>query len=284
MNRLFAGYLLVSATALLFPHRPDSWPFLLLVHIGLVLLALRAGPIDGWLRPIESRFPRATRILADWYPLAIMPLLYLELATLNVAVWNGTYFDPLIVRWESALFGAPSQELARAFPYLPLSELLHAAYLSYYIIIYAPPLILYATGRRDAQRTLMFGLMLTFLVHYLFFIFFPVQGPRYLYPPPDGELARGPVYALTHRVLEAGSSRGAAFPSSHVGVTVAQTVLAYRLLPRFAPALTVMTIGLAVGAVYGGFHYATDAIAGFLLGALLVAIAPRLRNALMKSQ
>jgi membrane-associated phospholipid phosphatase len=284
MHRLFAGYLLVSATALFFPHRPPLWPLLLIVHVVLAMVVLRAAPLEPRLQLVEARFPRATALLGDWYPLLIMPLLYTELALLNVAVWNGRYFDPLIIGWEQTLFGGqPSMQLSRAFHFLPLSELLHGAYLSYYFIIYAPPLILYATGNREAQRTAVFAVMLTFFVHYLFFIFFPVQGPRYLFPAPDGDLARGPVYALTHRVLAAGSSRGAAFPSSHVAVAVTQSAFAFRLLPRWAPWLALMTLGLAVGAVYGGFHYATDAVAGLLLGLVLVAIAPRVRAALMTS-
>lgn len=283
MHRLFAAYLLTSATALFFAHRPPFWPLLVFVHVALALVVLRAGPIDRWLRAAEASFPRATELLADWYPLLIMPLLYTELAQLNLAVWGGRYFDSLIIGWEQALFGGqPSVQLSRALPFLPLSELLHGAYLSYYVIIYAPPLILYATGRREEQRAAVFALMLTFFVHYIFFIYFPVQGPRYLFPAPDGDLARGPVYAVTHRVLEAGSSRGAAFPSSHVGVAVTQSVLAFRLLPHWAPLLVLMTLGLAVGAVYGGFHYATDAVAGLLLGLVLVASATRLRTALWR--
>ena len=107
-----------------------------------------------------------------------------------------------------------------------------------------------------------------------------MQGPRYLFPPPVGEGAQGPVYALAHRLLEAGSSRGAAFPSSHVGVAVAQTVMIARFAPRWAPLVGGLTIGLALGAVYGGFHYAIDAAAGLLLGAALAALAPSLRRRL----
>jgi hypothetical protein len=40
------------------------------------------------------------------------------------------------------------------------------------------------------------------------------------------------------------------------------TLSALRYLPRLAPLLVVLTAGLAAGAVYGGFHYAIDALAG----------------------
>jgi membrane-associated phospholipid phosphatase len=159
---------------------------------------------------------------------------------------------------------------------LPLSEILHFSYISYYLIIYGPPIYLYLKGRRAAHQQLVFTLMLTFFVHYVFFIYFPVQGPRYLFAAPDaGNISTGFFYNLAHKILEAGSSRGAAFPSSHVGVSFAQAALAFQLLPGMAPAILVLSSGLALGAVYGGFHYATDVVCGLLLGVLLFALAPR---------
>lgn len=280
MDRLFGLYLLAAGLALAFPWRPASWPLLALLHLLGAALAL-TGP-DRLLRPLlGERAPGVARFIHDWYPLAIMPLLYAELAALNVAVWHGRYFDGIIQGVEQAVFGTqPSYGLSRALPYLALSEPLHACYLSYYFIIYGPPLILYLLGRRADFRRLVFALMLTFFVHYLFFVYFPVQGPRYTFPAPGGVLARGPVYQLAHRLLEAGSSRGAAFPSSHVAVSTAQAVLVWRYLRPWAPLVTVLALGLACGAVYGGFHYATDAVSGFLLGLALVLAAPAVQRLL----
>lgn len=281
LNRLFAAYAVVSALALLFAHRPDNWPLLLLAHAVTIAFLLGLGPFRRLADLAHERWPRTTDFIADWFPLLLIPALYTELATLNLAVWDGRYFDDIIIAWEQALFGwQPSQELAGRWPWLWISEPLHAAYLSYYAIIYIPPIVLYAMGRKSAQRAATFAVMLTFFVHYLFFIYFPVQGPRYLFPPPDGEIAQGPFYNIAHALLEAGSSRGAAFPSSHVGVSVAQTVVMLAFLPRWVPALAVLTIGLALGAVYGGFHYATDALVGAVFGIVLALFAPALRKRL----
>lgn len=279
VDRLVAVYAVASAFALLGPSRPGVWPLLLLAHV--LAAAVLSGVLP--LRPPRERaietVPRALGLLRDWYPLLIIPALYAELAVLNVSVWGGQYFDATVIGWERAVFGGePAREWAVAMPWRWLSEPLHAAYISYYAIIYGPPVLLFAAGRRDAFRATVFALMLTFFVHYLFFIYFPVQGPRYLFPPPVGEVAQGPVYALAHQLLEAGSSRGAAFPSSHVGVAVAQTMMIARFAPRWAPLVGGLTIGLALGAVYGGFHYAIDAAAGLLLGAALALLAPSLRR------
>jgi membrane-associated phospholipid phosphatase len=56
---------------------------------------------------------------------------------------------------------------------------------------------------------------------------------------------------------------------------------AFRFLPALAPLLAILSLGLGIGAVYGGFHYATDMVAGLLLGVVAVLLAPRVRRLLM---
>ena len=277
LDRLFAIYLALAAAALLFPLRGAEWPLLLALHAVAVAVLLGPPPVTAAFNAMPDGARRRIRSALDWLPLLAVPALYTELAVLNRAVHGGTYFDDVIIAWERAIFGGmPSSEWAASAPQLWLSEPLHAAYLSYYLIIFVPPLVLFLAKRTADFRKAVFALMLTFFAHYLFFIYFPVQGPRYLFPPPGGELANGYFYQLAHRVLEAGSAQGAAFPSSHVGVSVAQTIIVWRYLPRLVLPTALLTVGLAFGAIYGGFHYATDALFGALLGIITVTAAPRL--------
>lgn len=275
VHRIWAIYALLSVMAVAFPNRRGTWPITLLVHVLIAALLFPIPPFrQGW-DFFTERWPRAMRIPFDWFPLLLVPLLYTELAPLNLMVHGGRYFDSLILAVEHAVFGMPSTELARNFPILWLSELLHAGYLSYYFIIFVPPFVLYVTGRKNEYRRALFTVLLSFFMHYMFFIYFPVQGPRYLFPAPGGAIAEGSLYKLTHFLLEAGSSQGAAFPSSHVGVSVTQTLIMMRYSRKMFIWLAVLTILLANGAVYGGFHYATDAFCGLVLGTIAVLIAPR---------
>jgi membrane-associated phospholipid phosphatase len=279
LHRLFALYMTVAAVPLLFPYRPGSWPLLLLVHGLVLLLGWPAPPVARAVAATAPRVQGLIRDLADWAPLLLVPLLYTELAVLNTSVHGGRFFDGIIIGWEQALFGGqPSQDWAAALPNLWLSEVLHAAYLSYYVVVFVPPLLLFLTGRKDAFRAATFALMLSFFAHYLFFMFFPVQGPRYLFDAPGGPLAEGLFYRATHTLLETGSSQGAAFPSSHVGVSVTQTLVMLRYMPRLAPLIGAITLGLALGAVYGGFHYAIDIVAGLVLGVAVFYAARPLRQ------
>jgi membrane-associated phospholipid phosphatase len=80
--------------------------------------------------------------------------------------------------------------------------------------------------------------------------------------------------------LSQGSSRGAAFPSSHAAIAAVQAVNAYRHLPRATPLLAAITVGISIGAVYGGFHYGVDMMAGLALGLLAAWASPAIRRAL----
>lgn len=278
VDRLLAAYLVVGLVALTFPQRGPAALPVAAGHVLAIALLLRLRPLRPLLARASVASPGVARFIGAWHPLLLVPLLYLELPVLNTAVHGGHYFDATILGWEGLLFGGqPSRELAARWPALALSELLHGAYIAYYPIIYLPPAVLWLRGRVDAFRDTVFALMLVFVAHYLFFIFFPVQGPRYLFPAPGGAIADGWLYQFAHRILEAGSSQGAAFPSAHVGVAVAQCVMVRRFLPRAFPLLAALTLGLAVGAVYGGFHYAIDAVVGLLFGLLGALLAPRLR-------
>jgi membrane-associated phospholipid phosphatase len=187
-------------------------------------------------------------------------------------VFGGALRDVTVQRWEVALFGqSPAAALAGRFPSELLSEVLHAGYLSYYPLIYLPPFIAWRRGLEPAFDDAVSGVMMTFLICCTIYILWPVAGPRYLWPAPAG-IPDGPIRSFTLGLVQAGSSRGTAFPSSHVAVAVAQTLIALRRQRRVGLVCAVSTVLLGVGAVYGGLHYAVDAIAGALLGSVVAGV------------
>jgi membrane-associated phospholipid phosphatase len=273
-HRLLAFWLLATAPLLAVPVPPIA-PRLALLALHLAVAALLL------MQPLEAdRLPGPARLWArarDWLPLAVVPLFYWEVPLLAEAIHRGATYDGIVQAWEAALFGGqPSLTFAARWPGLWVSEPLHGAYLSYYFIIAGPPVALYLAGRRGAFRRLVFTLAVAILAHQAAFIAFPVLGPRYLFPAPAGPLEAGPLYQLTHRVLEGGSSPGTAFPSSHVGISVAVTIALFRERVGAAPWVAMLTALLTLATVYGGFHYAIDAVAGVALGAAAALVAPNL--------
>jgi len=260
MSAIWPGALVVVYLAvtglLLLIGRSHGQPGGLALHFG-VLAAMAAAT---WLKTTP-------RWLQLWAPLLVLLFLYTEMPMLIRAAGHDTFFDASVIRWERAMFsGQPAIEWAGRWPFRALSELLHAAYLSYYFIIFSVPAALYLRGRREEFSEALLVLMLTFITCFASYIAMPVSGPRYVWESPASAIG-GRIRELAIWLLDARSSQGTAFPSSHVAVAVAQSILAVRYLGRRGLVIAVLSSALALGAIYGGFHYAVDVVYGALLGA-----------------
>lgn len=256
---LLAYVTVVSVVAVVrAPGRPGCW-WLLVAHALFVLLLFLItrpglGPVGRTIREI--------------YPLLLLPALYSELDILNSGAIP--VYDQIVQRWEVMLFGSQiSREWWQAVPSRFLSTLLHAAYLSYYLIISAPALYFAWRGDLAAVRRFILVVIATFVICYLWFIFFPVAGPYYEFARPAHWFTENLAARLTYEALATGSSYGAAFPSSHVAAAVAATLAAARRSRRLGLVLLIPTLLLTVGVVYCQMHYAVDAVAGLAVGGLV---------------
>jgi membrane-associated phospholipid phosphatase len=228
------------------------------VHIAVIAVALLTISPKG----------SASRTIGDLLPLVAAPLLYAEVPML-IAVLGSAYHDVLVQGWEQAVFGTqPARSLAGRFPFVAMSELLHAGYLGYYLVIFAPPLLLLAKGQRRGFAETVLALTVTCTLCWTIFALFPVEGPRYLWAAPLS-VPNGPMRRLVVHILAAGSSRGAAFPSSHMAVSTAQAVMAWRWQRGMGWVLASAALLIGCGAVYGGFHYGVDMLAGAAVGGLV---------------
>ena len=117
--------------------------------------------------------------------------------------------------------------------------------------------------------------MLSFYVCYTIFLLFPVAGPRYLFPPAQNPATATPIALFTRELLEAASSRGTAFPSSHVAAALVASLSALREWRPLGATLLPLAMLLALGTVYGQFHYAVDALAGAAVAAVVMLGARR---------
>lgn len=286
--------------------KPLRWVALLLgayACFTLVVAGLRSLHANAWVPSIaallvagltfafgrdsdtnEARLPAPSSMSssARWWallPLIFVPVLYAQVGSLV----NGVpVHDASVLAIEHRWFGEPARTWSRLYPSPLLSIPLHIGYLSYYLIIYLPPLRLVLRRDQRALNETILALLLAFIASFVWFVLWPVEGPRYRWPPV-ADVTADPVRLLTTTILERFSSRGAAFPSSHVSVAVVQTLMAWRWQRRLVWLLAPLTLALAFGAVYGGFHYLTDVVAGASLGAVVGAIVlqrDRLRRTL----
>ena len=268
--RLLTGYLVVMLVPLArWSLAAGAW-LPLVAHVAAIALVLFGS---------SNRRP-ATRTLRDWTPLALGPFLYIELRWI-IAGAGRPHADALVASWESHLFASdPSRSLAVRWPWLALSELLHLCYISYYAMVYVPPALLWLRGRRRAFGETVLALVVVYAVCFAVYVIFPVDGPRFVHGPSLAP--NGPIRSIVLRLLESGSSRGTAFPSSHVAASVVAALAALRFQRRVGAVVAVLAVGLAVGAVYGGYHYAVDVLAGAAIGLASWAVARAVGRAALR--
>ncbi len=252
---------------------PGLWAALVVAHAAILVIT--------WLVTRLSRpGPGLGGFARDLYPLLYIVFLYWELRYLALFFSVG-YNDGLILAAEEFLFGEQlAMTLSQRFPQMWISEILHFFYAFYWVIVPLAGGAMYLRGKVEGFRELVFSLVVVFFSCYMFFIFFPVQGPHYEFPPIGEPWSNGFFYQMVHAVLEDGGSKGAAFPSSHVAVACTILPVAWRHDRPVFWAFLIPVVGLTISTVYGRFHYGVDALAGVLLVVVLFPLIMKLRTRL----
>ncbi|MFI5279323.1 MAG: phosphatase PAP2 family protein [Gemmatimonadales bacterium] len=269
VDRLFLGYILFNSVALLARARSvESWPPLLLANLLAALLVV-----------LLARAPRSRFVdFLTAYPLLLAAAYYTQIGI--VTIDRGVLHDPLIQRLEQAVFGGQVSLTWHALmPWPALSWVLHACYGGYYLVLLTAPLFLYLRRPHAAFERGVFIMTLGLYGCYAIFVLFPVAGPRYFWGNATGVAASVLPARLLRDLLEGGSAMGTAFPSSHVAATWCAVYSVWRDARPLALLLAPIAIGLALGTVYGQFHYAVDALAGALTAVLACALEGPLRRA-----
>ena len=269
VDRMLASYGALVAVVAAMRLNQSGMVLVLVAHLCVALLA--------WLLA-NAPSSATTRVLRGIYPLLLLIGLYSAIDVFN-GFGTAPTWDHQIQALEQAIFGMqPSRDWWRAHPSIFWSTTLHAAYLSYYFIVVTPVIVFLVRSKHDAVERYLNGLLATYLVCYVFYLFLPVAGPYYEFPRPSGAFIANLPARLVYAALSGGSAFGAAFPSSHVAATVAAVIGAWHGYRRLAIVLAVPTAMLAVAVVYCQMHYAIDSVTGLLLGATIASLVTATRN------
>jgi hypothetical protein len=121
-------------------------------HWGLIVLAHTIGIVTvHWLvKSATAKDPHKTvDFFRHFYPVLFYIWFFAETGRLNLMFFH-EYMDPVVIRWDQALFGCqPSILWMARFPYLAVSEVFYAAYFSYYIMIGGVGIALYLRNRQQ---------------------------------------------------------------------------------------------------------------------------------------
>ena len=291
------GYLVLTLVLILFTWTklPNPEPMVW----GRLRIVVMTAALWGVYRLVPCRFTLLCRVTLQ---LALLSWWYPDTFELNRIFPN---LDHIFAAAEQSLFGCqPALLFAEALPHPFFSELMYLGYSSYFFLMVVVVLYYFFRRYNEFQRT-AFVILASFFAFYVVFVLLPVTGPQFYYLAAGlDNIAQGVFpnvgdYFLTHDEMmtmpgyedgpfyqfmifahAAGERPTAAFPSSHVGVTLVLLLLAVRTRSRRLVAFVATLFFLMCFAtVYIRAHYVIDVIAGLLSGLIvywvLQALFPR---------
>jgi membrane-associated phospholipid phosphatase len=238
--------------------------------INFTLIAVYATLIDG-----EARRARlAMSVVRDWLPLAAVILAYREMGWFALPQANHA-MESHFVAWDRAVLGHGLQALIEAAGAV-LPALLEIAYSLVYTLAPFAVATLYLMRRRELVDRFLFVFVVSVLLCYAQFPFWPSEPPRALFPGQDL-----PAYDTVFRhfnlwMLGGYGIHTSVFPSAHVAGAFAAALGMRHAAPDkkwVYRLLIVLATLIAVATVYGRYHYVADAAAGFLIATLTAAAA-----------
>lgn len=239
----------------------------LLVRLGVFLFI-------GLLVYTQAKNHRKWIEFIHWiYPLLLMAYLFKETAYMN-HLFCSHYLDGWLVGAEKRIFGyLPAVVFSEKFHQIWFSELLNFGYFSYYFMTIGIAILFFFRYPEEVER-IIFIILTSFFIYYLFYIFFPTEGPVYFLRAPLNAKVQSGVFS--HLVLIAdriGDGRTGAFPSSHVGMAVIYVILTFRRFPKLFWIVCFLTILICFATVYIKAHYFLDSLGGLLSAPLIYVIS-----------
>jgi len=242
-----------------------------LVATYAVLLALQMtvpmGKTLGTIPSLAAAFFPVVPVVVIFFTLGFIPEL------------NPRDEDTLLIRLDRALFRVdPSVWMERfAFPWI--TEVMQVAYLAYYVLPFVLLGILYQRGEQEAFHLSITALVLSHYVAFMGYMIVPALGPRFALASQyrkelKGLLLAEPVRDLLN-LLE-GMKRDA-FPSGHTSAILITVFYAFQYIPRISSLFLAIAGLMILSTLYLRYHYVVDILAGVVLAALCLLLAPLLQ-------
>ena len=231
----------------------------------------------------EDRLPPVLRILANFYPIAFIPVLYESLGPLILAA-RPVAMDSMLIAADRALFRSDPTVWLQRFIHPFLTDVFYVLYLAYYFIAIALGAVLWARDRGTARR-FIFTLSLAYVLSYAGYFAVPALGPRaalaasHFVPLQTTAVSR----AISSTLDELEHTKCDVFPSGHTMVAALVLIVAYQRARDAFWWLLPVAIGLIVSTIYCRFHYVVDVVAGGILAVIAVPLGDRLYDRLTET-
>ncbi len=258
----------------------------ILSYVGLltILIFIFGRPINLYYKPLLTNLLVALIVLAIifllkdigrrpvlffriLYPGLLFTVFYEQTGGL-MRLFFPDFLDRQLVSFETSIFGIePSLWLDANLINVWITEILSFCYFSYYLMLPVFLLGFFFLKKYDEIKKGLTAICVTFFISFLLFFLYPIEGPRYFFAGQYSHNITGPIFRpLVDFAIESGAVHGGCMPSSHVAVALIILIFTMRNFPKAGWYLIPINMGLALGTVYGRFHYASDVVVGAVIG------------------
>lgn|SRR5574340_385528 len=264
---LAAAYIYAALMAAILPVSARVTSAVVLLN----LTVLASYPLLAYAHSLRGN--RLLGIMRDWYPFPLALLIYREMGWFAQPHY-GRELENSWVLWDRAILREGLQAAVESLgPVLP--SILEICYAVVYALGPFVMAMLYVYRRRERADRFLFVFLLSVFFSYLQFPFWPSEPPRTIFPGEDF-----PHYDTIFRrfnwwLLAGHGIHTSVFPSAHVSGAFGAAFGALRTLPEhpwLGRGLLIGAVLIATATVYGRYHYAADALAGFAMALLALAV------------
>jgi membrane-associated phospholipid phosphatase len=262
------GYCALMALLILVLGRPlGEYSGELVFYIGMSVLAF---VIARYVDETRGRVHAFVRLL---YPAAMFTFFYSATGGTMFLLFDH-FLDSGLVAFERATFGVNltlfiDQHLLNVWA----TEIFSLTYFCYYLMIPGFFIFLFVKKDDEVTKISLTAICLTFFVSYIVFFLYPIEGPRYFFAESYANGVDGPLFRqMVEMVIDNGAVRGGCMPSTHFAVALVIILHSFKYYRRLGWVLLPVNLGLAIGTVWGRFHYISDVFVGGAIGAIATLI------------
>ena len=178
------------------------------------------------------------------------------------------FFDYQLVAFETSLYGMEPTLYIDYFLLSPwLNEIFSFCYFCYYLMIPVFLIALFVKKDYGVIKKYLTAAAITYAVSFLIYFLYPIEGPRWHFEGQYLNTIDGYFFRhLVEMIIAGGAVHGGCMPSSHIAIALVIMMFCLKHYRVWGWILFIINIGLAIGTVWGRFHYVTDVYVGIAIG------------------
>jgi membrane-associated phospholipid phosphatase len=251
------------------------WSFLYYIPLNVILIGFIF--FAGKKLSRQNKKNLSLSIAYDWYLIPTILFIYTQASSLSFPL-HGRDYDSVLIAIDRFVFGTDPTHWLFQFAHPVITEILQAAYSSYYLFFI---FLFYELYKRKMIAEFEEGSLLVvygFYLSYLGYLLVPAVGPRftlYDFHSLNSDLPGLWLTPFLRDIINSGGGVGStanpllhvhrdAFPSGHTQLTLTAIYIAFKNHTTIRWGLLFVGSLLIISTLYMRYHYAVDVFSGVI--------------------